>query len=97
MHRIVWTKRSQLHMKQAFEHISKDSPKNALKVLEDIIAATSKAIPNPEVYAIDKYKHNNDGSFRAFEKHHYRVAYRFSKNIIRVLWVRHTSREPKTH
>ncbi len=84
-------------MKQAFEFISKDSPKSALMVVDDIIEAVSKAIRDPEIYAADKYKLNNDGSYRAFEKHHYRVSYRFSKNIIRVLWVRHTSREPKQY
>ncbi|MBS1566856.1 MAG: type II toxin-antitoxin system RelE/ParE family toxin, partial [Bacteroidetes bacterium] len=42
----------------------------------------------------DKYKTNNDGSYRAFEKHRYRIVYRFGNNIIRVLRVRHTSREP---
>lgn len=94
---VVWTKRSQLHMKQAFEYISKDSPQNAVNVLKDIVAAMNKTITNPEFYSADKYKMNNDGSYRAFEKHHYRIAYRFSDNVIRVLRVRHTGREPKEY
>ena len=94
---VVWTKRSQKQMRQAFKHISKDSPKNASKVISEIAEAVQKAIPNPEIYGPDKYKNENDGSYRAFEKHHYRVAYRFSKNIIRVLRVRHTSMEPKDY
>jgi plasmid stabilization system protein ParE len=93
-HELVWTKRSQIQMRQVFKHISKDSPKNAAKVVQEIADAVYKAIQNPEVYGPDKYKTDNDGSYRAFEKHHYRVAYRFSKNIIRVLRVRHTSMEP---
>ena len=92
---IVWTKQSQRQMKQVYEHIANDSPKNAAKVIEDIINAVLKAIPNPEIYAPDKYKHNNDGSYRALEKHRYRIVYRFSKNVIRILRVRHTSMEPK--
>ena len=92
---VVWTKRSQKQMRQVFKHISKDSPKNASKVILEIAEEVQKAIPNPEIYGPDKYKIDNDGSYRAFEKHHYRVAYRFSKNIIRVLRVRHTSMEPK--
>ena len=91
---VVWTKRSQKQMRQVFKHISKDSPKNASKVILEIAEAVQKADSNPEIYGPDKYKNNNDGSFRAFEKHHYRIAYRFSKNIIRVLRVRHTSMEP---
>ncbi len=93
--KVVWTKRSQLHMKQAYDYICNDSPKNACKVLEDIIEATNKAITNPEVYPPDKYKVNNDGSYRAFEKHRFRISYRVTKNIIRILGVRHTSRSPK--
>ena len=94
---VVWTKRSQQHMKKAFEYISKDSHQKAVKVLEDIVAAVNKAIPNPEFYSPDKYKQNNDGSYRAFEKHRYRIAYRFNNSIIRVLRVRHTSMEPKEY
>jgi len=94
---VVWTRRSQQHMKQAFDYISKDSFQNAVKVLEDIVSAVNKAITNPEVYNPDKYKHNNDGSYRAFEKHHYRIAYRYNNDIIRVLRVRHTSMEPKEY
>lgn len=92
---VVWTTRSQQHMKQIHKYISRDSLKNAEKVILDITVAVMKAVTNPECYRSDKYKKNNDGSFRAFEKHQYRVVYRFSKNIIRVLRVRHTSREPK--
>jgi plasmid stabilization system protein ParE len=91
---VVWTKRSQKQMRQVFKHISKDSPKNASKVVLEIADAVHKAIPNPEIYGSDKYKTSNDGSYRAFEKHHYRIAYRFSKSVIRVLRIRHTSMEP---
>jgi plasmid stabilization system protein ParE len=81
-------------MKAAYKYISEDSPQNALKVIEDIIAAANKAITNPEFYNPDKYKVNNDGSYRAFEKHHYRIVYRYNKGIIRILRVRHTKMEP---
>ena len=91
---VVWTKRSQKQMRQAFKYISKDSPGNAAKVMEQMIEAVHKAIPNPELYGPDKFKTGNDGSYRALEKHHYRIAYRFSNGIIRVLRIRHTSMEP---
>ena len=84
-------------MKQVFEYISNDSHQNALKVSEDIVAAVNKAVRNPEFYGTDKYKKDNDGSYRAFEKHHYRIVYRFTYNVIRVLRIRHTSREPREY
>lgn len=93
-YQLVQTKRSQQHLKAAYDHINEDSPQNAIKVVEGIAKAMNKAINNPEFYGPDKYKINNDGSYRAFEKYHYRIAYRYSKNIIRVLRIRHTKREP---
>jgi addiction module RelE/StbE family toxin len=91
---VVWTKRSLKQLKKAYEYISKSSPKNAAKVIAEIAEAVHKATPNPEIYNPDKYKIDNDGSYRALEKHHYRVVYRFTRKTIRVLRVRHTSMEP---
>lgn len=95
--KLVWTRRSRQHLFALFKYISKDTPQNARKVLDDIISATEKAIENPGYYNPDKYKIENDGSYRAFEKHHYRIVYRFHKKIIRVLRVRHSSMEPKNY
>jgi plasmid stabilization system protein ParE len=94
---LVWTKRSSNQMLAVYKYISEDSPKNALKVINDIVLAVEKAIRNPAFYPPDKYKKNNNGSYRALEKHHYRIVYRFSKNVIRVLRVRHTKMEPKQY
>lgn len=76
---LVWTTRSQQHMKQAFNYIYKDSPQQAEKVIAAITNAVEKAITNPEFYGPDKYKENNDGSYRAFEKYRYRLSYRDKK------------------
>ena len=92
--RLVWTKRSQQDLRALYKYISEDSLQNALKILNEIIATTEKAIANPEYFNPDKFKLNNDGSFRAFEKHRYRIVYRYQKNTIRVLRVRHTKMEP---
>lgn len=95
--KLVWTRRSLQHMLALYKYISEDSPQNAVKVVNDIMTAAEKAIKNPEYYSPDKYKLNNDGSYRAFEKHHYRVVYRYKQNVIRILRVRHTSMEPKKY
>ncbi len=54
-------------------------------------------IPNPEIYGPDKYKINNDGSYRAFEIHKYRIVYRVTGKIIWVLRIKHTKTEPLTY
>ena len=94
---LVWTRRSQLHLKALFKYINEDSPQNAILVVNDIVEAIEKATVNPEYYNPDKYKIDNDGSYRAFEKHRYRLVYRYQKNTIRVLRIKHTSMEPKRY
>jgi plasmid stabilization system protein ParE len=94
---LVWTKSSEKHLIALYKYISEHSLQNAIKVVNDIIEATEKAIENPFYYNPDKYKIDNDGSFRAFEKHRYRIVYRYQKKIIRVLRVRHTSMEPRKY
>jgi plasmid stabilization system protein ParE len=96
-YQLVWTNQSEQQILKAYKYISEDSVINAKKVIEDIIIATEKALYNPEYYPIDKYKIDNDGSYRSFEKHGYRISYRFTKIIIRVLRVRHTKMKPKKY
>ena len=94
---ISWTRTAVKQFEKAVEYIASDSTKNAEKVSIDILKHLEKTIKNPEFFPEDKYKQHNDGSYRAFEKHHYRIAYRFTNQVIRVLTVRHTSREPKLY
>lgn len=62
------------------------------------IADIIKSLPlNPHKFPKDKYKLANDGSYRAFEKHTYRIAYRILEFEIRILRVRHTGMEPKDY
>jgi plasmid stabilization system protein ParE len=80
-----------------YEHICEDSPKNAFKVLEAITGIVNNAAANPTSHPPDKYKLNNDGTYRSFVKHSYRISYRVTNNTIRVLRVRHTSRKAKVY
>jgi len=90
----VWTPQAVAELKSAFEYISQDSPQNAQKVTTELTALADKLPENPEMFPPDKYKKNNDGSWRAFEKHHYRISYRITKKDIRIVRMRHTSRTP---
>ncbi len=92
--RIVWDYEAKLQLKEAYIYIRRDSQKNAQKVRKDILDIVGALIMHPEKHPLDKFKLNNDGSYRAFEKHHYRVAYRVSHQEIKIISVRHTSMEP---
>lgn len=67
------------------------------KSKERILASTCKLAAHPEMYPSDKYRKNNDGSFRAYELHRYRIAYRVTAKEIIIVRVRHTSMEPKEY
>jgi plasmid stabilization system protein ParE len=94
---VVWTNLSGRQMKQLFDYISRDSVTNASKVVRDIAEAVNKTINNPEVYSPDKYKIDNDGSYRPFENITIEYHTGSQKNVIRVLRVRPTSLKPRPY
>ena len=84
-------------LKEAYEFIKFDSPKNAEKVRSKILSAIKELADHPERYSPDKYRMNNDGSFRAFEIYKYRISYHVSPDQVTIVRVLHTKREPKTY
>ena len=94
---IKWNKRAINQLIKAIEYIEDYSVQNAEKVKNDLLNEISTLTAHPEKYNPDKYHVNNDGSFRAFELHRYRVSYRYTKNEIRIIRIRHTKRSPKNY
>lgn len=94
---VVWTKTSQQQLQRIFKFISKDFEQNAFVVIEELVLSIDITQHNPEFYRPDKYKKQNDGTYRAYEKHHYRISYRFDNGVVRVLRVRHTSRKTRNY
>lgn len=88
--RLISTKRS-------IKKLKKKSPKAALKVKNDILKTAGNLSKNPEIHSPDRFKKENDGSFRAFEKYRYRVSYQVKDTQVLILRVRHTKREPLEH
>ena len=82
---------------KAVEYIREDSDQNAEKVQNEMLSEITRLATHPEKYPPDKYKLNNDGSFKAFELHRYRVSYRLCKNEVRIIRIRHTKRNPKKY
>jgi len=94
---ISWDKVALKQFVSAIEYIARDSSQNAEKVHSEIIEKIEALPSNPEMFPPDKYKSDNDGHYRAFELRHFRIAYYISPEKIRILRVRHTSREPKAY
>jgi plasmid stabilization system protein ParE len=78
----------------AVKYIEEDSLKNAEKFKREILKKIDELLLQPERYSPDKYKINNDGSYRAFEIFSYRISYRYISNQIRIIRLRHTKMNP---
>jgi len=94
---VRWPSLAQKQLEKAYKYILQDSYQNAEKVKKEILSSTRVLTTNPEMYPLDKYRKNNDGSFRAYELHRYRIAYRITEKEVIIVRVRHTSVEPKKY
>lgn len=91
---VVWSNSAKKELRKAYEYIALDSLQNAQLVRDTIIDLTIELAIHPEKHPLDKFKNDNDGNWRAFEKYNYRVSYRILENQIRIVRIRHTSRSP---
>ena len=95
--KVIWPLKTQRQLAKIIKYIALDSYQNAEKVKTEILASTRNLATNEERHPLDKYKKDNDGSFRAYELHHYRIAYRIIPGEIIMTRIRHTSMIPKTY
>jgi len=93
---VIWSKLALKHNKSIHTHLLKEtkSLKVADKVVSKLFDSSDTLENHPELYALDRFKINNNGTYRAYEVYSYRISYRVMKDKIRILRVRHTSREP---
>lgn len=94
---VVWNNNASLYFKKAYEYIKEESQINAEKVRNGIVKMIDSLPANPTKHPPDKFKKNNPGNYRAFEKYSYRIAYKHTENEIRILRIRHVKQEPKEY
>jgi plasmid stabilization system protein ParE len=92
---IRWSVTAFKQFESAILYISRDSVRNAEQVRLDILESVERLADRPEFHPPDKFKTDNPGEYRAFELHRLRIAYYHDLEQIRILRVRHTSREPQ--
>lgn len=93
---IIWDRKALDNFKEILEYLSQKSLSAPGIVKESILDKISLLEHNPFLFEIDKLKNNPSENFRAFVSFSYRIAYQIveSKRQIRILRIRHTSREP---
>ena len=95
--KIKWNKKAIAQLDAAIQFIENDSIISAEKVKKDILLNIDALTKHPEKYNIDKYKTQNDATYRAFEIHQYRIAYRYKTTEIRIIRIRHTKMNPSKY
>lgn len=92
--RILWDKVALHYFRDSIRYIRKDSPKNADKVKKEILEKISELSKRPEIHNPDKYKINNNGNYRAFELHRFRIGYMVKDDEIIIARIRNTNQDP---
>lgn len=94
---IKWDEDARVYFKAVIKYIKKESPQGAQKIRLEILNTIESLPINPFIFEEDRFKLNNDGSYRAFTVYHYRITYKVNKDFILILRIRHTSQEPLLH
>jgi len=95
-YKIVWDRQALDNLKEILVYLEKQS-KQAPKIIKASIVEKLEHIKtNPLTFEFDKLKEKPNNDFRAFFVFSYRVTYQVKADLneIRVLRIRHTSREP---
>lgn len=93
---IIWDRLALDHFKEILNFLAKQSSQAPKIVKEGVLSRLDDVKKNPLIFEIDKLKYSPNKEFRAFVIYSYRVTYQVKivTNEIRVIRIRHTSREP---
>jgi plasmid stabilization system protein ParE len=91
---IIWDKAAKAQLKKEYNRIIKESLQGAETVKNGILESIDEIPEEPYRYPPDKFKKDNPGNYRAFEKYNFRIAYKVTEENIQILRVRHVKREP---
>ena len=95
---IEWSKPAREQLDKALDFIlEKGFIEYAFELNDNILLRIENLTENHNIYQIDRYKKNNNGSYHAFEIDEYRISYRVMKSKIRIIKIRHTSRRTRKY
>jgi len=95
---IKWSKAAVNSIIQIIDFLNEnDFEDYAERLKSDILVIINNLPKSYDLCRPDKYKINNDGSFRALEYEKYRISFRIKADEIRILRIRHTKRRPRSY
>ncbi len=90
--RIIWSKRAETDLFLEIGHIAKDSPQNALKVLQEIQYFVNDFGAFPYKYVAEPYY--NDKDVRRAVIYSFKIVYKVYPDKIRILRVFNANQKP---
>lgn len=97
MVKVIWDDVAKKDLRAAYNYIKERSPQNAEKVRSEVVKNAAALAVHPEIYPLDRFKLNNDGSYRTFKLFSYIISFRVMNDSIRIIRVRHTKQRPLPH
>jgi plasmid stabilization system protein ParE len=91
---IQWDEEAKLYFRQAIQYIKQESPQGAEIVKKAILNHIAVLKENAGIYEIDRFKIENDGSYRSVTVFSYRITYKITHSHVLILRIRHTSQDP---
>lgn len=93
---IIWDRIALDHFKDILEFLSKQSSQAPKIVKDGVLSRLDDVKKNALIFELDKLKDTPNKEFRAFVIYSYRITYqiKIDSREIRIVRIRHTSREP---
>ncbi len=91
---VIWSVNGEKQYYQILEHLSEEAPHVIDKVGNALLDTIEALSVNYNHYPADRFRKNNDGKYKAALIYSYRVSYYVGETSVRILRIRHTSREP---
>ncbi len=93
--KVKWAAHAFSQFEKVYYYLQQFDDRYAEKVRLEIFKKVEQVSRHPEHYSLEKYKTDNDGSYRYFELLHIRISFRLIDNEIRIVRVRHTKMQPQ--
>jgi len=92
--KIEWSNDATNYFYELLEYLEEESEQALSIVGNAILDEIESLVTHPAKHPLDRFKKNNNGTFRACVVFSYRISYLIDNNIVYILRIRHTSREP---
>jgi plasmid stabilization system protein ParE len=96
---IIWTSNALNQLENIYFYLLEETKSFEIadKVIDSLTNSIKILATSWNILATDEMRVLIDENYRAFEKFNYRISYKITAEIIYIIRVRHTSRNPKIY